>query len=139
MILCHRGIQNYYPENTLGSINEALTSDKYDGVELDINLTKDNKWIIKTDHKKFTSQYVICCTGSRDRKNPHLPKFKNEKIYQGKIVHTQAWGNTDFKDKDVTIVGSGCTAITMAPSIIKEAKNYFITTILLQIKEAKNI
>ena len=77
----------------------------------------DNEWI-----KKFTSQYVICCTGSRDRKNPHLPKFANEKKYQGKIVHTQAWGNTDFKDKDVTIVGSGCTAITMAPSIIKEAK-----------------
>ena len=49
MILCHRGIQNYYPENTLGSINEALTSDKYDGVELDINLTKDNKWIIYHD------------------------------------------------------------------------------------------
>lgn len=49
MILCHRGIQNYYPENTLGSINEALSSEKYDGVELDINLTKDNKWIIYHD------------------------------------------------------------------------------------------
>ena len=83
---------------------------------------KDNKWIIKTDLQKFASQYVICCTGSRDRKNPHLPKFKNEKKYQGKIVHTQDWGKTDFKDKNVTIVGSGCTAITMAPSIIKKAK-----------------
>ncbi len=83
---------------------------------------KDNKWIIKTDHNKFTSQYVVCCTGSRDRKNPHLPKFKNEKIYKGKVVHTQAWGNIEFKNKNVTIVGSGCTAITMAPSIIKEAK-----------------
>ena len=83
---------------------------------------KDNKWIIKTNRKNFTSQYVICSTGSRDRKNPHLPKFKNEKKYQGKIVHTQAWGDTDCKNKDVTIIGSGCTAITMAPSIIKQAK-----------------
>ena len=83
---------------------------------------KNNEWIIKTDSKKFSSQYVICCTGSRNRKKPHLPKFKNEKNYQGKIIHTQAWGNTKFKDKNVTIVGSGCTAITMAPSIIKEAK-----------------
>ena len=40
---------------------------------------KDNKWTTKTNSKNFTSQYVICCTGSRDRKNPHLPKFKNEK------------------------------------------------------------
>ena len=83
---------------------------------------KDNKWIIKTNRKNFISQYVICSTGSRDRKNPHLPKFKNEKKYQGKIVHTQAWGDTDCKNKDVTIIGSGCTAITMAPSIIKQAK-----------------
>ena len=83
---------------------------------------KGKQWIINTNSKKFTSQYVICCTGSRDRKKPHLPKFKNQKQYQGKIVHTQAWGNTDFREKNVTIVGSGCTAITMAPSIIKEAK-----------------
>ena len=68
---------------------------------------KDNKWITKTDHNKFTSQYVVCCTGSRDRKNPHLPKFKNEKIYKGKIVHTQAWGNTEFKNKNVLISAHG--------------------------------
>jgi len=83
---------------------------------------KNNQWATKTSRKNFTSQYVICCTGSRDRKNPHLPKFKDENKYQGKIVHTQAWGDTDYKNKNVTIIGSGCTAITMAPSIIKEAK-----------------
>ena len=83
---------------------------------------KDDQWATKTNRKNFTSQYVICCTGSRDRNNPHLPKFKDENKYQGKIVHTQAWGDTDYKDKNVTIIGSGCTAITMAPSIIKEAK-----------------
>jgi cation diffusion facilitator CzcD-associated flavoprotein CzcO len=83
---------------------------------------KNNQWITKTSRKNFTSQHIICCTGSRDRKNPHLPKFKNENKYQGKIVHTQAWGDTDYKNKNVTIIGSGCTAITMAPSIIKEAK-----------------
>ena len=83
---------------------------------------KNNQWITKTSRKNFTSQYIICCTGSRDRKKPHLPKFKNENKYQGKIVHTQAWGDTDYKNKNVTIIGSGCTAITMAPSIIKEAK-----------------
>ena len=83
---------------------------------------KNNKWLTKTNNQTFCSQYVICCTGSRDRKNPHLPKFKGEKNYKGKIVHTQNWDNTNCKDKNVTIVGSGCTAITMAPSIIKDAK-----------------
>ena len=40
---------------------------------------KNNQWITKTNSQKFSSQYVICCTGSRDKKNPHLPKFRNEK------------------------------------------------------------
>ena len=83
---------------------------------------KINQWTTKTNLKNFTRQYVIFCTGSRDRDKPHLPKFKDENKYQGKIVHTQNWGDTDYKDKNVTIIGSGCTAITMAPSIIKEAK-----------------
>jgi monooxygenase len=83
---------------------------------------KNKQWTTKTDHTNFTSQYVICCTGSRDNKNPNFPRFKNENKYQGKIVHTQAWGDTDYKDKNVTIIGSGCTAITMTPSIVKEAK-----------------
>tara|TARA_A100001011_G_scaffold381608_1_gene450368 strand:+ start:131 stop:1453 length:1323 start_codon:yes stop_codon:yes gene_type:complete len=86
-------------------------------------LWKNNQWVTKTNRKSFCSQFVICCTGSRDRKKPHLPKFKDENKYQGKIVHTQAWGDIDYKDKNVTIIGSGCTAITMAPSIIKDAKN----------------
>ncbi len=85
-------------------------------------LWKNNQWVTETNRKSFSSQFVICCTGSRDRKKPHLPKFKNENKYQGKIVHTQAWGDTDYKNKIVTIIGSGCTAITMAPSIIKDAK-----------------
>ena len=35
---------------------------------------------------------------------------------------TDEWVRKKLKDKNVTIVGSGCTAITMAPSIIKDAK-----------------
>ena len=49
MILCHRGISDYYPENTLGSIVEAIKSPKYGGVEIDIQFTKDNEWIVYHD------------------------------------------------------------------------------------------
>ena len=46
-----------------------------------------------------------------------MKKNIKEKLYTLKLGETQ-----NFKDKNVTIVGSGCTAITMAPSIIKEEK-----------------
>ncbi|MDC0128365.1 NAD(P)/FAD-dependent oxidoreductase [Methylophilaceae bacterium] len=52
----------------------------------------DNQWTTKTSRKDFTSQYVICCTGSRDYNYPNFPKFKDENKYQGQIVHTQDWG-----------------------------------------------
>lgn len=84
---------------------------------------KNDEWITKTDRKDFTSQYVICCTGSRDYQEPNFPKFEGEDKYLGKIVHTQDWQNTAFKGKDVAIVGSGCTAVTMTPAIVKEAKS----------------
>lgn len=83
----------------------------------------DNQWTTKTSDKSFTSQHVICCTGSRDYQSPNFPKFEGEHLYQGRIVHTQDWGNEDFKDKHVAIVGSGCTAVTMTPAIVKEAKS----------------
>ena len=112
-------IKNYINDTAVKfNIKEHILFD----TQVESSSWKDNRWTTKTNRKNFTSQYAIFCTGSRDRKNPHLPKFKDEDKYQGKIVHTQAWGDTDYKDKIVTIIGSGCTAITMAPSIIKEAK-----------------
>ena len=83
----------------------------------------DNQWTTKMNEKSVTSQHVICCTGSRDYQSPNFPKFDGEHLYQGRIVHTQDWGNEDFKDKHVAIVGSGCTAVTMTPAIVKEAKS----------------
>ena len=82
----------------------------------------DNQWITKTTSNDFVSQYIICCTGSRDYKYPNYPKFKDQNKYQGEIVHTQDWGNAEIKDKTVAIIGSGCTAVTMTPAVVKEAK-----------------
>ncbi|MDA0872659.1 MAG: NAD(P)/FAD-dependent oxidoreductase [Proteobacteria bacterium] len=82
----------------------------------------NDQWTTKTNRQDFISQYVICCTGSRDYKYPNFPKFKDEDKYQGEIVHTQDWQNTAIKDKNVAIIGSGCTAVTMTPAVVKEAK-----------------
>ena len=83
----------------------------------------ENRWKTITELDQFSSQHVICCTGSRDYKSPNFPKFDGEHKYQGKIVHTKDWGTQDFKDKHVAIVGSGCTAVTMTPAIVEKAKS----------------
>lgn len=50
MIICHRGITKFYPENTIGSINDTIKDKRYDGIEIDIQLTKDNEWVIYHDY-----------------------------------------------------------------------------------------
>ncbi len=50
MFLCHRGISDYYPENTLGSIIEAIKHPDYIGAEIDIQLTRDEEWIVYHDN-----------------------------------------------------------------------------------------
>ena len=49
MFLSHRGISKHFPENTLGSITETFNNSKYSGIEFDIQLTKDKKWILFHD------------------------------------------------------------------------------------------
>ena len=53
MKICHRGITEYFPENTIGSIYDTIQSNKYDGIEIDIQLTKDEEWIIYHDHNLY--------------------------------------------------------------------------------------
>ena len=46
-VISHRGNNNHkYKENTLEAINEVLTKDYIDGVEFDIRITKDNKFVL---------------------------------------------------------------------------------------------
>lgn len=113
-----KDIKNYLNDS-------AQQFDMRDHILFDTKVTslswRDNQWTTKTTQKDFISQYVVCCTGSRDYKYPNFPKFKDENKYQGKIVHTQDWGDTAFKNKNIAIIGSGCTAVTMTPAIVKEA------------------
>jgi len=83
----------------------------------------DHQWTTQTKDSSYISNHVICCTGSRDYRSANFPKFEGEHLYQGKIVHTQDWGNEDFKNKHVAIIGSGCTAVTMTPAIVDQAKS----------------
>lgn len=49
---------------------------------------------------------------------PGLSDFKGEKI------HPQFWPeNLDYKDKNIVIIGSGATAVTLLPNLAKKAKH----------------
>ena len=44
--------------------------------------------------------------------------------YEGQFVHPQQWtSDIDYKNKDVVVIGSGATAVTLVPELAKEAKS----------------
>lgn len=74
---------------------------------------------------QIESQYLSFCSGYYDYKNAHRPTFAGEDQYKGKIILPQFWPtNLDYKDKKIIVVGSGATAITLVPSLIKEGAKH---------------
>jgi glycerophosphoryl diester phosphodiesterase len=49
LIFAHRGARGYAPENTMTAFRQAITR-KADGIELDVQLTKDRQLVICHDH-----------------------------------------------------------------------------------------
>lgn len=51
MIFAHRGFTGYYPENTMLAFQKAAAETAADGIELDIQLTKDGEIVIMHDER----------------------------------------------------------------------------------------
>jgi len=70
------------------------------------------------------ARFVVTCTGYYNYEKGYEPEFEGYEDFKGKIVHPQHWPeNLDYKNKEVLVIGSGATAITVVPSMAKEAKH----------------
>ncbi|CAG8886881.1 unnamed protein product [Penicillium egyptiacum] len=56
--------------------------------------------------------------------NPNTFGAPGAEIFQGDIVHTAAWKeDMSLREKDVIVVGNGCSAAQLIPAIAKEARS----------------
>lgn len=68
----------------------------------------------------ITCSYLHICTGYYDYKNGYMPEFPEIDRFRGQIVHPQAWPNDlDCSGKRVVVIGSGATAISLAPALVQ--------------------
>ncbi|WP_270749413.1 glycerophosphodiester phosphodiesterase [Fusobacterium hominis] len=78
----HRGFSGKYPENTMLAFEKAIAED-VDGIELDVQLTKDGEVVIihdeKIDRTTDGEGYVV------DYTYEELSKFDASYIYRGKM------------------------------------------------------
>ncbi|KAI1432484.1 hypothetical protein GGR50DRAFT_674081 [Xylaria sp. CBS 124048] len=71
----------------------------------------------------FRSRFVLLGTGYYDYKTPLQTVIPGIENFKGKVIHPQFWPEDyDYTGKDVVIIGSGATAITIVPSLATKAK-----------------
>lgn len=83
-----------------------------------------SSWMLDVDQKTtIECSFLFMCSGYYDYDAGHRPSFPNEDSFAGPIIHPQKWDtDLDYQDKEVVVIGSGATAITIVPEMAKKAK-----------------
>jgi monooxygenase len=92
--------------------------------------TPDARWTVEIEQGpekrriKMTCGFLWMCSGYYDYAAGYLPQFPGVERFEGRIVHPQKWtDDIDYKDKQVVVIGSGATAVTLVPEMAKEARH----------------
>lgn len=68
------------------------------------------------------TRFLILGTGYYDYKNPLEPEIPGMSNFKNMVVHPQFWPeDLDYEGKQIVIIGSGATAITLVPNLAKKA------------------
>ena len=69
-------------------------------------------------------RFLLMCAGYYSYEQGHTPEFPGRADFAGTIVHPQAWPeDLGYADKNVVVVGSGATAVTLLPELAKRARH----------------
>ncbi|MBL8548889.1 MAG: NAD(P)/FAD-dependent oxidoreductase [Hyphomonadaceae bacterium] len=83
-------------------------------------------WTVEADHEnqihRFTCSFLLMCAGYYDIEQGYLPHWEGVDRFNGRVVHPQNWPeDLDYAGKRVVVIGSGATAVTLAPEMAKRA------------------
>ena len=71
---------------------------------------------------QFTCGFLFTCSGYYDYAGGYTPEFAGREQFAGRIVHPQAWPpDLDYRGKQVVVIGSGATAVTLVPAMADTA------------------
>ena len=86
--------------------------------------SEDATWTIEAEDRNtqasvyYSCNFIFSCCGYYDYEQAHQPAFKNSDAFEGEFVHPQFWPEElDYKDKEVIVIGSGATAVTLLPAM----------------------
>jgi cation diffusion facilitator CzcD-associated flavoprotein CzcO len=88
--------------------------------------TSDARWSVEAAHGattvRLTTNFLYLCTGYYRYDAGHAPVFPGIERFGGTLVHPQHWPeDLDYTGKRVVVIGSGATAVTLAPAMAERA------------------
>ena len=88
--------------------------------------TVDACWTVTAEtggaEVQFTCGFLFMCSGYYSYDAGYTPDFPGIAGYQGILIHPQQWrDDIDYAGKQVVVIGSGATAVTIVPEMAKTA------------------
>jgi cation diffusion facilitator CzcD-associated flavoprotein CzcO len=82
----------------------------------------DGRWTVRTPDGALTCRFLVMCSGYYSYSEGHRPRWEGEDEFEGTIVHPQFWPEQlDWRGKQVAVIGSGATAVTLVPALAAQA------------------
>jgi cation diffusion facilitator CzcD-associated flavoprotein CzcO len=71
---------------------------------------------------QISCNFLYMCAGYYNYNQPHEPELPQLENFKGTVVHPQFWPkDLDYENKNVVVIGSGATAVTLVPSMADKA------------------
>lgn len=88
--------------------------------------SEDAQWTVTAQcqgqSKSITCNMLLMCSGYYNYAQGYTPEFEGMHDYQGTVVHPQHWPeDLDYAGKNVVVIGSGATAMTLVPAMAESA------------------
>ncbi len=84
------------------------------------------RWTVTVERdgqqSEVTCAFLFGATGYYDYASGYTPHFEGQEDFGGVIVHPQSWPeDLDYRGKEVVVIGSGATAVTLIPAMADDA------------------
>ena len=88
----------------------------------------DGKWTVQAERGELketvqiTCNFLFMCSGYYSYERGFTPEFPGINDFSGTVVHPQKWTpDVAYAGKQVVVIGSGATAVTLVPELAKQA------------------
>jgi cation diffusion facilitator CzcD-associated flavoprotein CzcO len=91
--------------------------------------TSEGCWTVEVERGdsepiQFTARWLFCAGGYYRYDSGYVPELPGIERFEGPIIHPQFWPEElDYAGKDVVVIGSGATAMTIVPAMAERAQH----------------